>query len=211
MGDEKFAKEDGCLSYWNAAMTRFAVTLCFLLMMSSASAQSSNLVKNPNGDEGVQFWRVFGNASVSECSSVGKCFSINQDAFVFQDIDVPESTSGMYALFISLSSIEQSNSQKLGQPYTYGYFMTSGDLRNATVLANLSGQEMANRPTANGVWVKQFGIFRVTERTGRIRTFLRGGCDKTEASNNCVSHFRKAGVFLFGTEEEAKAFIESYQ
>ena len=192
-------------------MTRFAVTLCFLLMMSSASAQSNNLVRNPNGDEGMQFWRVFGNASASDCASVGKCFSINQDAFVFQDIDVQETTSGMYALFISLSSIEQLNSQKLGQPYTYGYFMTSGDVRNATLLANLSGQEMANRPTANGEWVKQFGIFRVTERTGRLRIFLRGGCGKTEASNKCVSHFRKAGVFLFSTEEEAKAFMDSYQ
>ena len=193
------------------AMTRIAATFCLLLMLGSVSAQSNNLVKNANGDEGTQFWRVFGNASVSECASLGKCFSINQEAFLFQDIDVPASTTGMYAVFISLASIEHLNAHTLGRPHTHGYFMTSGDLRNASLLANLAGQEMTNPPTANGEWVKQFGVFRVPERTGRIRIFLRGGCGKSESSANCVSHFRKPGVFLFGSEEEAKTFVESYQ
>lgn len=192
-------------------MGRVLTILCLMLTAGSAFGQSTNLLKNPNGDEGTQFWRVFGNASVSECPSVGKCFSINQEAFLFQDIDVPASTTGMYAVFISLASINHLNSHKLGLPYTHGYFMTSGDLRNASLLANLAGQEMTNPPTANGEWVKQFGVFRVPERTGRIRIFLRGGCGKSESSANCVSHFRKPGVFLFGSEEEAKIFVESYQ
>lgn len=192
-------------------MVRIVVALFFFLMIGSVSAQSDNLVKNPTGDEGVQFWRVLGNAAVSECPSLGKCFAMHQDAFLFQDIDVPESTTGMYAVFISLASVERSDSQSLGHPYTYGYFMTSGELRKATVLANLTGQEMAHRSATNSEWVKQFGIFRIPEATGRIRIFLRGGCGKTEASTNCVSHFRKAGVFLFGSEEAAKVFADSYQ
>ncbi|HEX6190035.1 MAG TPA: hypothetical protein VFZ40_18295 [Pyrinomonadaceae bacterium] len=192
-------------------MPGIAATFCLLLMLGSVFAQSNNLVKNANGDEGTKFWRVFGNASVSEHASLGKRFSINQDAFLFQDIDVPASTAGMYAVFISLASIDHLNSNKLGSPYTHGYFMTAGDLRNASLLANLAGQEMTNPPTTNGEWVKQFGVFRVPEQTGRIRIFLRGGCGKSESSVSCVSHFRKPGVFLFGSEEEAKAFVESYE
>jgi hypothetical protein len=173
------------------------------------------LVRNPNGEEGLQAWRVFGNASVSDCSGAGKCFALHQDAFIFQDIDASEGATGMYALFISLASSErgpdQSNQKILGRPHMHGYFMTAGELRNAKLLANLAGQEMESRPEANGEWVKQFGVFRLPEQTGRIRIFLVSGCGKTEASSDCVSHFHKAGVFLFATEADAKAFAATYQ
>jgi len=192
-------------------MSRVSVSLFVLLLLSSASAQS-NLVQNPSAEEGLKYWRVFGNASASDCVSAGKCFSANQDAFLFQDIDIPEGAAGKFALFISFSAIEKSNSPPaLAQPYLHGYFMTSGDLRKATVLANLSGQDMARRPNANGEWVKEFGVFLVPERTGRIRIFIRSGCGKSEPSSVCVSHFRNAGVFLFETEDAARVFVTSYQ
>jgi hypothetical protein len=193
-------------------MLRITITLAVSLIASSASAQSNNLVKNPSAESGLQFWRVFGNASVSDCGDAGKCFSLNQDAFIFQDIEVSENTAAMYAVFISFASIEQVNIDKaLGQPYLHGYFMTSGELRNATLLANLAGQQMGRQPNENSAWVKQFGVFSVPERTGRIRIFLRSGCGKTQQTDACVSHFRAAGVFLFDTKEVAIAFIASYQ
>jgi len=189
---------------------RIAVPLLCLLMLGSAAAQPSNLVRNENGDEGLQFWRVFGNASVADCAA-GKCFAINQDAFVYQDVNVSDSATGMFALLIGLASIEQATPKPTGRPHLHGYFLTGGELRSATLLANLSGQEMEKRPDANGEWVKQSGVFRVPEKTGRIRIFLGSGCGKTETSINCVSHFRKAGIFLFDTEAEAKAFAAAYQ
>ncbi len=192
-------------------MLRIAVPVFVLLMLGSASAQSNNLVRNPTGDDGLQFWRVFGNASAADCSAGGKCFAINQDAFIYQDIDVTDSATGMYALFISLAEIEQAAPKALGVPSIHGYFLTGGELRSATLLSNLAGQEMEKRPGAADEWVKQFGVFRVPARTGRIRIFLRSGCGKTETSANCVSHFRNAGVFLFGSEEDAKAFAATYQ
>jgi hypothetical protein len=190
---------------------RLAALLFCLLMLGSASAQSNNLVRNPTGEDGAQFWRVFGNASAADCSAVGKCFAINQDAFIYQDIDVTDNATGMYAVFISLTEIEQAASKAHGVPSIHGYFLTAGELRTATLLSNLAGQEMENRPSADDEWVKQFGVFRVPARTGRIRIFLHSGCGKTETSANCVSHFRKAGVFLFGSEEEARAFAATYQ
>ena len=192
-------------------MSKIAVPLTILMMLGFAVAQSNNLVRNPDGDDGLRSWRVSGNAAASDCISLGKCFAINQDAFVYQDVDLPDNVTGMYALFISLASIEQSNTTARGRAYTHGYFMTGGELRKATILANLSGQEMESPPTTNGQWVKQFGVFRVPEQTGRIRIFLRSGCGKAENSIDCVTHFRRAGIFLFGSEDEAKAFVSSYQ
>ena len=189
---------------------RAAVPLVLLLMAASAFAQSNNLVRNSNGEEGLQFWRVFGNASTIDCVT-GKCFAINQDAFIYQDVDVPGSADGMYAVLIGLASIEQANPKPLGRPHLHGYFLTGGELRSASLLANLSGQEMEKSVGANGEWIKQSGVFRVPSKTGRIRVFLASGCGKTESSTNCVSHFRSAGIFLFATEDEAKAFASTYQ
>ncbi len=192
-------------------MLRIAIPLCILLIAGPASGQSNNLLKNSNGDDGLQIWHVLGNASVSDCLGTGKCFSIFQDAFIFQDIDVPESATGMFAVLISFASIEPNSGGPLGHPYLYGYFMSSGDLRKATVFSNLNGQEMANPPSASGEWVKQYGVFRIAEKTGKIRIFLRSGCPKTASSLSCVSHFREPGVFLFPGEDEAKAFVSTYQ
>ena len=219
MGDAKSAEEDGslvarlfCLEVM--MMLRFALPLCVLLVAGSASGQSNNLLNNPNGDEGLQSWRVFGNAAVSDCPGAGKCFSIFQDAFIFQDIAVSENAGGMFAVFISFASIENSGGPStgpLGHPYLHGYFMNSVDLKKAAILANLSGQEMSRPPTENAAWIKQHGVFKVPEQAGAIRIFLRSGCAKTASSASCVSHFRSAGIFLFSTEDEAKAFANAYQ
>jgi hypothetical protein len=192
-------------------MLRIALPLCVLLIVGSASGQANNLLKNSNGDQGLQSWRVFGNASVSDCPGAGRCFSILQDAFIFQDINVSESAAGMYAVLISFTSIETKSGGPLGHPYLHGYFMSSTDLRSTTILANLSGQEMASPPSASGEWVKQNGVFKVPDKTGAIRIFLRSGCPKTASSASCTSHFREPGIFLFSTEDEAKAFVNAYQ
>ncbi len=193
-------------------LIRIVSVLCLLLAVGSASAQSNNLLKNPTGAEGLQSWRVFGNASVAECPGAGKCFAIHQDGFIFQDIDITESSVGMFAVLIGFASIEETNPDRsLGHPYLYGYMMSPSELRSATVFAYLTGQEMANRPRASGEWAEQYGVFKVPEKTGKIRLFLRSGCPNTQTLANCVSRFREPGVFLFGTEDEAKAFIGGYQ
>src|SRR5437660_10412974 len=53
----------------NMARLRIVAPVVCLLMLGSASAQPSNLVRNENGNEGLQFWRVFGNASVADCTT----------------------------------------------------------------------------------------------------------------------------------------------
>jgi hypothetical protein len=216
MGNEKFAKADGCIAMHfsqSHLITRIGSLMILWLAVASASAQSNNLLKNPNGDEGLQSWLVSGNGSISDCVGLGKCFSIWQDGFIYQDVDVSETAAGTFAVFIGFASIEEPTQEArlLGHPYLYGYFMTAGELRKATVLSRPNGQEMANHPSTNGEWVKQYGVFKVPDKTGRIRIFLRSGCSKTASSVSCVSHFREPGVFIFSNEDEARAFINTYQ
>jgi len=187
------------------------VSAVFILCLAviAVRAQSTNLLTNPDGAAGLQSWRVFGNASVADCAGFGKCFSINQDAFIFQDVTLPENSTGMYALFIDFASIEQAG-EHMGQPYLFGYLMNAGATMDGIVLARLSGQEMAKPITRSCEWSMQFGIFKVIEKTARMRLFLRSGCPKTSASTECVSRFRRPGIFLFNTEDDARSFVTSY-
>ena len=216
MGYEKFAEEDGGLAMFFAESrltTHIGSLLILWLAVASASAQSNNLLKNSNANEGLQSWSAFGNGSVGDCPGLGKCFSIWQDGFIYQDVNVSENTAGTFALFVAFASIEEPglNGRVSGQPYLYGYFMSAGELRSASIFSRLTGQEMASHPSASAEWVKQFGVFKVPDQTGRIRIFLRSGCSKTAPSASCVSHFREPGVFLFSNEDEAKAFVSAYQ
>jgi len=138
---------------------------------------------------------------------------MSQDAFIYQDVEVAESPAPMFAVLIAFSTIEQPNVEpnQLGHPYLYGYFMDSTNLRSAKIISNLSGQEMGLLPKASGEWIRQYGIFKVAEGTKSIRIFMRSGCPKTSSSATCSSHFRRPGIFLFNTEEEAKAFVSAYQ
>jgi hypothetical protein len=183
------------------------------LLAGSASGQSSNLLKNPNGEEDLQSWRVMGNASATDCLGFGKCFAISQDGFIYQDVTVSEAVTGDFAVLIGFTSTEEPNadSKHLARPYLFGYFMNSPDLPKAKILANLTGQEMAAKITAVGDWVKQYGIFKVLPGTLSIRIFLRSGCARTDASAVCASRFRRPGIFLFKSEEEARVFVDSYQ
>lgn len=192
---------------------RLTIFLCWLALGVSASAQTNNLLKNANSDEGLQFWHVSGNTTIADCLSAGKCFSSSQDAFVYQDVEVADSTSPTFAVLIAFSTIEEPNveAKQLGHPYLYGYFMNSTNLRTAKITTHLNGQEMASTPPASGQWVRQYGIFKVTEGTRSIRIFLRSGCPKTSSSAVCTSHFRRPGIFLFNSEEEANAFVSAYQ
>ena len=192
---------------------RLAVVLCASVAGNSIYAQASNLLKNANGEDELRSWVVMGNAAVTDCYPGAKCFAISQDAFIYQDVGVPEGTSNSFALLIGFTSIEEPNAsaKQLGKPYLFGYFMSAGDLRTAKLIAKLSGQEMSKIPGSSGEWVTQFGVFKLAESTRRIRIFLRSGCAKSDPSIICTSHFRKPGIFLFNSEEEARAFVNGYQ
>jgi hypothetical protein len=194
-----------------------AVRLTVFLWLSSlaagASAQSNNLLKNANLDDGTQFWRFFGNTTVTDCLGTQKCFSLTQEAFVYQDVEVTENIAGTYAVLIAFTSIEEPNveARRLGHPYLFGDFLNSSEQRDAGINSKLKGRIVATRPKASGEWVRQYGVLRVAEGTRYVRIKLSSGCPYTTSSATCTSFFRRPGIFLFGSEEEANAFVSAYQ
>ena len=112
-----------------------------------------------NGDE------VSSLARLLQCGSIrlpgNRSVSGSSGRFYFPGHSRFESAAGMFAVLIGFASIETNSGgppRTIGPPYLHGYRANSIDLKKAAILANLSGQEMSNPPTANGEWVKQHGV-----------------------------------------------------
>lgn len=196
-------------------MTNRLVTLTILSLTIVANATlingQTNLLKNPNADLQSQSWRVFGEATVESCASGNPCFVVRNGGYFVQDIALPDDAVGRYALLLGRGASERINSDGAitGLPYLYGYMMPEVSPRGGRVLDYLQGQNMRAAPSRESEWVLMWGIFRVPEGTGAIRFFLNQALRNGVPHNGSAARFDEVGLYLFSTEQEARAFADA--
>src|SRR6266536_3699021 len=76
------------------------VILVALSPLTRVSAQTDNLLKNPDGDEGSQYLRAFGDSKVEPCRSGSRCFVLRNGGYFIQEVVIPQDAVGQYALLI---------------------------------------------------------------------------------------------------------------
>ena len=185
---------------------RIPLSLLFLsLSVISASAQSDNLLQNPSADLNGQFWQVKGEATVEEVSG-NHCFVVRNGGSFRQDVTLPRGAAGQYVVFIGRGSSERVNADGsvTDLPYLYGYMLAEGEGRKERILDYLQG--MLGRSTFANEWVKMSGIFKVPEGASKIRFFLNQGLGRGVERDGSAARFDDVGLYIFPTEEEAKAF-----
>lgn len=187
------------------------ILLVFLTATVAAHAQASNLLKNPNADDGVAHWRASEEATVEATAGGNFCFVVRNGGQFTQDVEVPEDAAGKYAVLIGRGSSERVNADGTitGLPALYGYMMKPGRPNGGIILEYLQGQQMLGRPYMPGVWVNMSGVFRVPETTKIIRFFLNQAERKGVPHNGSAARFDNLGLYLFATKEEADAFLLS--
>lgn len=187
----------------------FRLLLILSLFVSAASthhAQSRNLLENPNADQGVKLWRAFGEATVEVGVGNDSCFVVRNGGYFFQDVLLTNDAVGQYAVLIGRGASERINADGAitGLPYLYGYMMAeNGD----SVLAYLQAPQMLARPNIRDDWVDMWGIFRVPEKTKRIRFFLNQGLRNGVPHNGSAARFDNLGLYIFAAKEDAEAFV----
>jgi hypothetical protein len=186
-------------------MVKRSVLFVIALLSLSAicHAQSPNLLKNPNADQQVAHWRVFGDATVEDSR-----FVVRNGGYFFQDVELPEDAAGQYAVFIGLGTSDRINSDGAitGLPYLYGYMMED----HTRILDYLQGQQMRADVSMIDEWATMWGIFQVPEKTKRVRFFLNQALANGASHNGSAARFDDVGLYLFATHKEAKHFVAQY-
>jgi len=185
------------------------------VLVSGASihnAQSRNLLGNPHADQGLKPWHTFGEATVEETTGNNSCFVVHNGAYFFQDVPLTDDSVGQYAVLIGRGASARINDDGAitGLPYLYGYMMAEGPPNGGFVLAYLQGQQMLAPTRIRDEWVDMWGIFRVPERTKKIRFFLNQGLRKGVPHNGSAARFDNLGLYIFATKEDAEAFVGQY-
>lgn len=189
--------------------TPATVLLTLLLLTTAGQAQSTNFLQNGDADQGMAHWRAFGDAGVEGTSVNDSCFVVREGGYFLQDVELPNGAVGQYAVLIGRGSSERINADGsiTGLPYLYGYLMEKAGPSGGTVLDYLQGQQMLARPKMTGAWVNMWGIFKVPEKTTKIRFFLKHALRNGVPHNGSAARFDNLGLYLFATKEEAEAFV----
>jgi hypothetical protein len=197
-------------------LKRFINWATFLFGFSAATAlangQSNNLLQNPSADDDANYWQVFGDADVEQTPESNPHFRIRNKGYFLQDVTLSEGAGGKYALLIGRVSSERINADGTitGLPYLYGYMMKGTNPTGGRILSYLQGQQMLCGARKENEWVSAWGIFQVPSGTGAIRFFLNQAERKDVPQNGSAARFDDLGLYLFDTEDEATAFVRSY-
>src|ERR1051325_3934871 len=117
-------------------VTRCASLLLWVVLTTTLiQAQTNNLLQEPNADDGSNYWRPYGNATVEQTDGGNWRFVVRNKGYFLQDVTLPDGAIGKFALFIGRASSERINADGAitGLPYLYGYMMESADPRGGRI------------------------------------------------------------------------------
>jgi hypothetical protein len=182
--------------------------LSVMLTSAAATNAQSNLLQNPNADSKSQSWRTYGDTAIETYAMNNPCFVVRNGGYFLQDVALPDAAIGQYAVFIARGASERINPDGAitGLPYLYGYMMAG---TNGKVLDYLQGQNMWPLLSHENEWVTMSGIFRVPEGTKTIRFFLSQALRNGVPHNGSAARFDDVGLYLFASEQDARAFVNS--
>ena len=191
------------------SLSRLFSLMVLLLAANCVNAQIVNQLKNPNADEGAQFWRAFGNAGVEQCANGSSCFVLRNGGYFIQDVTLPEDAAGQYAILVGRATSDnlRTDGSISGLPYLHGYMMNAGDPGGGRIYAYLDGQHMRSSARHSGEWVTLFGVFKIKPGTARIRFFLKQAWRNGTPHDGSAARFDQLALYILPDEVTARAFI----
>ena len=189
----------------------FSVTIkVFLLVIilfttSSIVCSQSNLLKNPNADEGNKQWRPYGEAAVDESKG---WFVVQNSGHLFQDVSIPPDSVGKFVVLIGHGAGSQIISDGSGKPLIRGEFIV-GNAFGGRGYGSLDEQQTVSTSMKANEWVYLWGIYRIPAGPKFIRLFLTQTTHKMSKENVTPVYFDDLGVYIFNNALQAKRFVET--
>jgi WD40 repeat protein len=171
----------------------------------------TNYLDNPNANQQQRFWRTSGDAGVEECAPGNPCFVTRWDGDLVGTATLPADAAGRYMLLIGSASAERAHAQgsdQTGEAYIHGY--GEGLDPNGGLGKHYSARTLITRTREADTWSTLWGVFPVGEGIRKLSFEIRQA-DGSSAKTGSASRFDDLGVYLFDTEQQAKAFVARYE
>lgn len=167
-----------------------------------------NLVKNPSANRGTRDWQPEGEAAVDRTDDGDPYFSVRNGGTFRQVVDVSGST-GRTLLVVAFAAGERidAGGDRTGLPLLSGELASAEDDRDVT--ARLTAKTLLHAVKTPGEWGVVWGAVRIPVGTRSLRLFL-GQAQGSAAHDGSAAWFDDVGVFLFDSDEEARAFVPRY-
>jgi uncharacterized protein len=171
----------------------------------SSAIEEKNLLKNPSADQGMQYWKAYGEATTEYMSPENPYFVVRHKGYIMQDVPLPNA-AGKYVLIIGRVSSEwiNANSAITGLPYIFGYMLEEEPQR--TVTGYIEGQNLLCSAEKEHEWVYAWGIFEVPRKSGRLTFILQQKKSPGVAKYGSAARFDDLGVYLFKSKEKAQSY-----
>ena len=174
-----------------------------------AEPRPTNLLDNPDAILSQSRWLAFGDAKIESCGG-DPCFVVRSHGTFQQVVILPADAAGKYLVLIGSGSSERINSDGAitGLPYLYALVATADGRR---YLAYLQGQKLRAAPAEPNVWVTMSGVFALPEGAAQVIVDLNQAERRDVPQNGSAARFDHLGLYLFGSEADARAFVETWK
>ena len=188
------------------------VALLLLLAAGSAYGQIPNLLRNPKAEDGTANWETYGLATVEQSKDGNSHFVVRNRGYFSQDVRLPDKSTGKFVLLIGRLASDRINPDKssTGLPYLYGYLLSLANTKGGLINSFLQSDTMFCSATRENEWVTAWGIFKIPAGAGTVRFLLMQAEKAGVPQNGSAARFDDLGLFIFGTQEEARAFVKAF-
>lgn len=193
-------------------MKRSFVCLVVIIFAALTGLSQTNLVQNPDADQGTASWEVTGDAKVEEGSNKDPHFALRGGGFLTQFIKL-DGAAQKYALFVGRgTTMPVQGGDISGFPSLYGYLLSTFNpdgINKISVV--MSEQSLLGKPKNGDDWVLMYGIFKVPSDAVAAQIRLMCAIGKSGTPSPNPTRFDKVGFYLFDSQKDAQAFVKKLQ
>lgn len=172
----------------------------------------TNLLQNPNADQGTTAWEVTGDAKVEEGANKDPHFVMRGGGFISQFVKL-EGAEQKYALLVGRGSAMPGQGGDIsGYPTLYGYLLSTFNpdgINKISVV--MSEQSLLGKPKTGDDWVLMYGIFKVPSDAVAAQVRLMCAIGKAGTPSQNPTRFDKVGFYLFDSQKDAQSFVKKLQ
>jgi hypothetical protein len=168
-----------------------------------------NLLDNVDADQGLMHWLRSGDAQVDSCAG-NACFIVRSGGSFYQTVVLPQDVAGKYLVLIGSGTSQRINADGgiTGLPYLYA---TIRNAEASRILGYLQGQQLRARPADPDEWVTMSGVFLMPAGSTTLQFELSQASARGVPHNGSAAGFDHLGVYVFGSESEARSFVAQWR